>query len=147
MIRRRGEPGFTRLSWDDALDLVAARIRASSPDRIGFFLTSRGTPNETYYVAQKAVRALGTNSVDNAARICHSPSSIALKETIGVGGTTCSYGDWIGTDLLVLSARNPANNQPSRRSTCTTRKKRARRSSSSTTFREPGMERYWIPGR
>jgi anaerobic selenocysteine-containing dehydrogenase len=31
MVRRRGEPGFTRIGWDEALDLVAGRIRASSP--------------------------------------------------------------------------------------------------------------------
>ena len=43
-------------------------------------------PNETYYAAQKAVRALGTNSIDNAARVCHSPSTFGLKEALGVGG-------------------------------------------------------------
>ena len=31
MLRRRGEPGFTRVSWDEALDLIAGRIRASRP--------------------------------------------------------------------------------------------------------------------
>src|ERR1019366_9437759 len=59
MVRRRGEPGFTRLPWDEALDLVAARIRESSPERLGVYMTSRGQPNENYYAAQKAVRALG----------------------------------------------------------------------------------------
>ena len=39
-------------------------------------------------------------------------SSVALKETLGVAATTCSYGDWIGTDLLVFIGSNPANNQP-----------------------------------
>src|SRR5687767_4890340 len=93
MLRRRGEPGFTRIDWEEALELAAARIRRSAPDRLGFYLTSRGTVNETYYAAQKAVRALGTNSIDNAARVCHSPSTFGLKEAIGVGATTCSYSD------------------------------------------------------
>ncbi|HKP87660.1 MAG TPA: formate dehydrogenase, partial [Blastocatellia bacterium] len=26
MLRRRGEPGFTRLSWDEAIDLIAGRM-------------------------------------------------------------------------------------------------------------------------
>ncbi len=43
-------------------------------------------PNESYYAAQKAVRAIGTNSIDNAARVCHSPSTFGLKEALGVGG-------------------------------------------------------------
>src|SRR4051812_8834389 len=66
MLRKRGAPGFTRISWDAALDLVAARIRNSNPHRIAFFLTSRGITNEVYYMAQKAARFLGTNNVDNA---------------------------------------------------------------------------------
>src|SRR5919106_4541908 len=33
MLRRRGEGGFTRISWDQALDLAAERIAASTPDR------------------------------------------------------------------------------------------------------------------
>lgn len=48
MVRRRGEPGFSRVTWDEAMDLAAARIRASGPERIGFYLTSRGMPNEAY---------------------------------------------------------------------------------------------------
>jgi hypothetical protein len=78
MIRRRGEPGFRRVPWEEALGLVATRVKASRPERLYFYLTSRGVPNETYYAAQKAARALGTNNVDNAARICHSPSTFAL---------------------------------------------------------------------
>ena len=43
-------------------------IRATTPDRVGIYLTARGITNEVYYVAQKAARAIGTNNVDNAAR-------------------------------------------------------------------------------
>lgn len=68
--------------------------------------------NETYYAVQKAVRAMGTNNIDNAARICHSLGAAALKSALGVGATTCSYRDWIGTDLLVFIGSNVANNQP-----------------------------------
>jgi molybdopterin-dependent oxidoreductase alpha subunit len=145
MMRRRGDRGFSRFSWDDALNLVADRIKATQPDRLGFYLTSRGTPNETYYAAQKAVRAMGTNSVDNAARICHSPSTVALKETIGAGATTCSYGDWIGSDLLVFIGANPANNQPVTTKYMYYAKRAGTKIVLVNTYREPGMERYWIP--
>lgn len=145
MVRRKGEAGFRRLTWDEALDLVAGRIRATTPDRLGFYLTSRGTPNETYYVAQKAVRAMGTNSVDNAARICHAPSSVTLKAMLGVAATTCSYGDWIGTDLLIFVGANPANNQPVTTKYMYYAKKAGTKIVLVNTYREPGMERYWIP--
>ena len=75
-------------------------------------MTSRGLTNESYYVVQKVARFLGTNNIDNASRICHSPSTVALKQTIGVGASTCSYKDWIGTDLLIFFGSNTPNNQP-----------------------------------
>ncbi len=145
MIRRKGDRGFHRISWDEALDVTADRIKATSPDRLGFYLTGRGTVNETYYAAQKAVRALGTNSIDNAARICHAPSSVALKQTIGVGATTCSYSDWIGTDLLVFIGANPANNQPVTTKYLHYAKKAGTKVVLVNPYREPGMERYWVP--
>jgi molybdopterin-dependent oxidoreductase alpha subunit len=145
MIRRRGEEGFARVSWDEALDLIADKIREVQPDRTAWYLTSRGVPNETYYAAQKSVRAIGTNNVDNAARICHSPSTVALKATVGVASTTCSYTDWIGSDLLVFIGANPANNQPVTTKYMHHAKAEGTRIVSVNTMREPGMERYWIP--
>jgi molybdopterin-dependent oxidoreductase alpha subunit len=145
MLREKGEKGFRRVTWEVALDRIAQRIKATTPDRIGFYLTGRGTVNETYYAAQKAVRAMGTNSIDNAARICHAPSSIALKDTLGVAATTCSYSDWIGTDLLVFIGSNPANNQPVTTKYLHYAKKAGTKVVLINPYREPGMERYWVP--
>lgn len=145
MIRRRGEPGFTVASWDEALEVIAERLRAAPPERLGFYLTSRGIPNETYYVAQKAARALGTNAIDNAARICHSPSTSGLKQGLGVAASTCSYRDWIGSDLVVFFGSNVANNQPVATKYLYLARKAGTRVAVVNTYREPGMERYWIP--
>jgi molybdopterin-dependent oxidoreductase alpha subunit len=145
MVRRRGERGFTRAAWEEALDLVAERIRATSPDRLGVYLTSRGTPNENYFAAQKAVRAMGTNSIDNAARVCHSPSTFGLKGSVGVAATTCSYSDWIGSDLVVFVGSNVANNQPVAMKYLYHAKKAGTKVAVVNSYREPGMERYWVP--
>src|SRR5207253_1088605 len=112
MLRRRGDRGFHRISWDEALGIAARRIRATTPDRLAFFVTSRGMTNESYYVASKAARFLGTNHIDNSSRPCHSPSTTGLKETIGVAASTCSYTDWIGSDLIVFFGSDVPNNQP-----------------------------------
>ncbi len=145
LLRRAGEPGFRPIPWDDALALVAARMAATTPDRLAFYLTARGTPNETYYTAQKAIRALGTNNLDNAARICHAPSTHALKDALGVGASTCSYKDWIGTDLVVFIGSNVANNQPVATKYLYLARKAGTRVAVLNACREPGMERYWIP--
>jgi hypothetical protein len=145
MVRRRGERGFTRLSWDDALGLVAERMRSTAPDRLAFYLTSRGMPNEAYYCAQKAVRAIGTNNIDNAARVCHSPSTVALKEALGVGATTCSYSDWLSAQVIVFIGSNVANNQPVATKYLHYAKKNGAQILVVNPYREPGMERYWVP--
>jgi molybdopterin-dependent oxidoreductase alpha subunit len=145
MIRRKGEAGFHRVSWDEALDAIAAAIRQTHPSRIAIYNTSRGLTNESYYVAQKVARALGTNHVDNAARLCHAASTVALKQTIGVAASTCSYSDWIGTDLLVLAGSNLANNQPVAMKYLYYAKQKGTRILVVNPYREPGLENYWIP--
>ncbi|WP_392533648.1 FdhF/YdeP family oxidoreductase [Nostoc sp. C117] len=145
MIRQQGEKGFRRVSWDEALGVISDRIRTTTPDRLSFYVTSRGTVNETYYATQKAVRAMGTNNIDNAARICHSPSTAGLKAALGAGATTCSYKDWIGTDLLVFIGSNVANNQPVTVKYLHYAKKAGTKIVVINTYREPGMERYWVP--
>ena len=145
MVRRRGEANFRRVSWNEALSLVGERIRQTPPERTAFYLTSRGLTNEVYYVAQKVARFLGTNHVDNAARICHSPSSVALKQTLGVGASSVSYTDWIGTDLLVFIGSDIANNQPVSTKYLYLAKKEGTKIAVVNPYKEPGMVRYWVP--
>jgi anaerobic selenocysteine-containing dehydrogenase len=146
MLRRAGEPGFTRISWDEAMTLAADRVRASLPDRFGIFMTSRGITNEVYYVAGKVARYLGTNDVDNAARICHAPSTGALKETLGVGATTVSYTDVIDhADLVVLFGSNAANAQPVFLKYLYLAKQRGAKVAVVNPYREPALESYWVP--
>jgi molybdopterin-dependent oxidoreductase alpha subunit len=145
MRRDKGDKGFRRISWDEALETISSRIRETIPERTAYYITSRGTVNETYYATQKAVRAMGSNNIDNAARICHSPSTGALKTALGVAATTCSYKDWIGTDLLIFIGSNVANNQPVTVKYLHWAKKAGTRIVVINTYREPGMERYWVP--
>jgi molybdopterin-dependent oxidoreductase alpha subunit len=109
------------------------------------FVTSRGITNEVYYVAQKVMRYLGSNNVDNSARLCHSPSTAGLKSTVGVAATTCSYKDWYEADVIVFLGSNPANDQPVSTKYLHEARKRGARVLMVNAYREPGMERYWVP--
>ena len=144
-IRRKGEYGFRRLSWEEAYRIIAERIRQTDPNRLAFYLTSRGITNEVYYVAQKVARFLGTNNVDNSARICHAPSTVALKQMLGVAASTCSYQDWLGTDLLVFIGSDTPNNQPVTTKYMYYAKKQGTKIVVINPYREPGLERYWVP--
>ena len=145
LLRRAGEGGFRVVSWDEALDRIAAEMRVVDPRRTAFFMTSRGITNETYYVAQKAARVLGTTHVDNAARLCHAASTTGLKETIGWGAPTCSLKDLIGTDLILLFGTDLANNQPVSTKYLHYAKKARTKVVVINPFKEPALERYWVP--
>lgn len=145
MRRDRGDRGFRRISWDEALDLTARKLRTTDPDRVCFYLTSRGVTNEVYYVAQKVARFLGTPHVENSARLCHAPSTAGMKATIGVGASTVSYSDWIGTDLLIFLGTNFANDQPVATKYVEKARDAGTRVLAVNSYREPGLERYWIP--
>lgn len=145
MRRRRGDAGFHPISWDEALTTVAGAIDATGPERVGIYLTSRGITNETYYVAGKAARAMGIAGIDSAARVCHAPSTIGLKDTIGVAASTCSLQDVLESDLVVLWGTNPANNQPVFMKHLYLAKKRGCRVVVVNPYLEPGLERYWVP--
>jgi molybdopterin-dependent oxidoreductase alpha subunit len=145
MLRRKGEKGFSRITWDEALALAGGKLRAADPRRVAFFLTARGITNEVYYAGQKAARFLGTSHIDNAARICHSPSTVAMKQTIGLSASTCSYADWMGTDLVVFFGSNPANDQPVSTKYLHLAKKQGTKIALVNPYLEPGMKRYWVP--
>ena len=145
MLREKDAKGFRRITWDEAIARIAEKIRASNPRRIAFYVTSRGVTNEVYYMAQKVARFLGTNNVDNAARLCHAPSTAAMKHAIGHAATTCSYTDWYGTDLVILFGANPANDQPVTTKYLHQAKKLGTKVVMVNPYREPGMDRYWVP--
>ncbi len=71
-------PHFREATWDEALDLVAARLLAiqqqHGPGALAGFGSAKCT-NEEAYLFQKLMRAgFGTNNVDHCTRLCHASS-------------------------------------------------------------------------
>lgn len=145
MIHRAGDDRLHRLSWDEAFGILAEELRGTDPHRLGFFASSRGIVNETYYAFTKVARLLGSNHVDLCSRLCHAASVHGLKETLGVAAPTCSLKDMIGADLVVIMGSNLANNQPVTTKYLTYAKRQGTRILVVNPMREPGLERYWVP--
>ena len=145
MRRRTGERGFSRITWDEAMTAIANKVRDAGGTRTAIYLTSRGITNEVYYAAGKAARAIGVASVDSAARVCHAPSTVALKEAIGAAASTCSFADVLETDLVVLIGSNPANNQPVFMKYLYEAKRTGTKVAVVNPYLEPGLDAYWVP--
>jgi formate dehydrogenase major subunit len=103
-------------SWDEALERIVAeltRIRsAHGPDAIAGLASSRAT-NEDCYAMQRLMRAaIGTNNIDNCSRVCHSPTSYALRKSLGLSGATGSFSDFDHADATILIGANPTEGHP-----------------------------------
>ncbi|MHC4940047.1 MAG: formate dehydrogenase subunit alpha [Planctomycetota bacterium] len=91
LIRRNGK--LEEASWDEALDLVAAKFRESRGEAFAAIASAKLT-NEENYLLQKFSRAvMGTNNIDHCARLCHSPSVAGLVQSFGSGAMTSSTKD------------------------------------------------------
>jgi molybdopterin-dependent oxidoreductase alpha subunit len=145
LIHRAGSDRLDRLSWDEALAIAAEELRDVPGERMGFFATSRGLVNETYYAFQKAARLMGSNHVDMCTRLCHAASVAGLKDTLGIPAPTCSLKDLIGADLVVILGSHLANNQPVTTKYLCYAKRQGTRILVVNPMREPGLERYWVP--
>ncbi len=113
---RRADGKLHETSWDEALDLIAAKfgkIRAAhGPDALAFISSSKCT-NEESFLMQKLARAVvGTNNIDNCSRYCQAPATVGLFRTVGYGGDSGSISDIAQADLVVIIGSNTAENHP-----------------------------------
>ena len=114
LIKKDGK--FVEASWDEALDLVAKKLKETydkhGPKSLGFQVSCR-TPNEECYIMQKLARVgFLTNNVDNCARICHGPSVAGLSLSFGSGAATNPFEDVLNSDLILMWGSNAVEAHP-----------------------------------
>jgi formate dehydrogenase alpha subunit len=103
-------------SWDAAIARIVAELTRikdrSGPDAIAGLASSRAT-NEDCYVMQRMMRAaIGTHNIDNCSRVCHSPTSWALRKSFGLSGATGSFDDIEAADAAIIIGANPTEGHP-----------------------------------
>ncbi|MGY2047539.1 nitrate reductase [Methylobacterium sp. JK268] len=101
-----------RVSWDRALDEVAARFARIAaehgPEAIAFYLSGQ-LLTEDYYVANKLAKGfIGTPHVDTNSRLCMSSSVAAHRRAFGSDTVPGCYEDLDEADLIVLVGSNAA---------------------------------------
>ncbi|MDD3041702.1 MAG: formate dehydrogenase subunit alpha [Methanosarcinaceae archaeon] len=112
---RKSEKGWEKLSWNEALDTLAEKIREvrgkAGPEALAF-LGSAKCSNEENYLLQKIARMLGTNNVDNCARLCHASTITGLGKTLGAGAMTNPLSDLAHSECIFVVGSNFAENHP-----------------------------------
>lgn len=104
------------ISWEAALDRLAfefTRIKTEfGPDALAAISSSRGT-NEENYLFGKFIRCvMGTNHIDNCARVCHSATVTGMMETLGASAATNAILDLDQAKLIMVVGANPTESHP-----------------------------------
>ncbi len=114
MIKKNGI--HERATWDEALDLIASKIKTTvdkyGPDVFSALGSGRIT-NENNYAIQKFTRAVvKTNNVDHCARTCHAPTVAGLAHAFGSGAATNSINEILETELMFVIGSNMTEAHP-----------------------------------
>jgi assimilatory nitrate reductase catalytic subunit len=116
LVRTRGGV-LAPASWDDALDHVAAGIRATQEshgrDAVGVFGGGSLTNEKSYLLGKFARVALGTRSIDYNGRFCMSSAAAAASKAFGADrGLPFPVADIADADAILLVGSNPAETMP-----------------------------------
>jgi ferredoxin-nitrate reductase len=107
-VRNNINDDFNTSSWEDTISLVASKIKETSKDKIGFYLSGQ-LLTEDYYIANKLGKGfLGTNNVDTNSRTCMASAVVAYKKSIGADFVPLRMNDIFKSDLLILAGANTA---------------------------------------
>ncbi|KKM12138.1 formate dehydrogenase [Clostridiales bacterium PH28_bin88] len=114
LIRKNGE--LVEASWEEAIDLVARKFKEikdrHGPDTLAGMSSAKCT-NEENYLMQKFMRAvLGTNNVDNSARLCHASTITGLAEAFGSGAATNSIAELESAGVIFIIGSNTTEAHP-----------------------------------
>jgi formate dehydrogenase major subunit len=114
-LLRRGDR-WEAMSWDAALDRVAQEFTRLTTrygaDAVATISSSRGTNEENYLYAKFMRCVIGTNHIDNCARVCHSATVTGMMETFGASAATNSIADLDQAKLIMIVGANPTESHP-----------------------------------
>ena len=112
------DPGWERISWDEALNLTAAAMRRAAeqhgPQAVAFTLSSGSTTaiGDSAPFIRRIANAFGTPNAGNTLDICGWGRAFATRYTYGVGSVNAggmgAMPDIANSGVLILWGYNPS---------------------------------------
>jgi len=114
---RRVGAGFEEVSWEEALDDIAARVRAigdaHGTDAVAVFGGGGLTNEKAYQLGKFARLALRTKNIDYNGRFCMSSAAAASNRSLGIDrGLPFPLSDLNDADAILLLGSNLADTMP-----------------------------------
>ncbi|MCX8207476.1 MAG: formate dehydrogenase subunit alpha [Methanothrix sp.] len=114
-MMRKGDR-YVQTSWSEALSFIAKSLaeikRDSGPDALAVLTSAKATNEENYLLMKLGRAALGTNNIDNVARLCHAPTLFALGASLGSGSMTNPIESLLHSDVIMIIGSNTTEQHP-----------------------------------
>ncbi len=112
-LRRCASGTLEPVGWDEALDDIAARVRALGPDEVAVFGGGGLTNEKAYQLGKFARLALRTSLIDYNGRFCMSSAAAAANRSLGLDrGLPFPLTDLADADAVLLLGSNLADTMP-----------------------------------
>ncbi|KAA0019606.1 FdhF/YdeP family oxidoreductase [Salinicola corii] len=136
---------YEPVAWDEALDLIAAELKALPTPDDGIFYTSGKACNESAYVFQLLARLSGTNNLPDCSNMCHEASGVALNAALGTGKGSVRLEDFEKAEAIFVFGQNPGTNHPRMLGVLREAAERGATIVTFNTLKERGLEKFADP--
>ncbi len=114
LLRKNGK--LARVGWDEALDTMIERFRATQAkygsDSLGVLSTGQLVTEEFYALGKLVQLGFGTNNYDGNTTLCMASAVSGYKISFGSDGPPGCYEDLEHADVVLLIGANIADNHP-----------------------------------
>ena len=108
--------GFAPIPWDEALDIVAERIRRiqlhHGRDSVAVLSGASLTNEKAYLMGKFARLAVGTRHIDYNGRLCMVAAGAANLKAFGIDRAANPWADIVATDLVMVLGSNVSECSP-----------------------------------
>ncbi len=114
--RKADGSGFEKISWDEALDLIAKKyaeaIEQNGPESVGMYGSGQWTIFDGYAATKWFRGGLRSNNIDPNARLCMASAVMGFMTQFGSDEPMGCYDDFEAGDDFVLWGNNMAEMHP-----------------------------------
>jgi len=102
---------YVPVAWAEAFAEIGRELRALDPKSVVCYASGRASL-ETSYMYALFARMYGNNNLPDSSNMCHEPTSVGLKASIGSAVGTTVLEDFETTDLILFFGQNVGSNSP-----------------------------------
>ncbi len=107
---------FVRISWKEAMDLMAERfadsIKKNGVHSVAFYGSGQAYTEESYFMNKFFKGGLGTNNIDGNPRLCMASAAVGYVSTFGKDEPMGAYDDIYHSECFFIIGANMAEAHP-----------------------------------